>query len=139
MTTALSHLRYLVSDFTPVLHFYRDVLRLKLAVDVPGVYAEFETPGGRLAFYRADLMAEVIGAPVATHIGDDCVMCLRVENVDAAAARVKLAIGEPRGAVDDGELIRVDRRSARQKDQRRQCRKIGRVLGKMRRAVAVTR
>jgi len=91
MTTALSHLRYLVSDFTPVLHFYRDVLRLKLAVDVPGVYAEFETPGGRLAFYRADLMAEVIGAPVATHIGDDCVMCLRVENVDAAAARVKLA------------------------------------------------
>jgi lactoylglutathione lyase len=94
MTTALSHLRYLVSDFAPVLHFYRDVLRLKLAVDVPGVYAEFETPGGRLAFYRADLMAEVLGAPVATHIGDDCVMCLRVENVDAAAARVKLA-GNP--------------------------------------------
>src|SRR5947207_1836789 len=91
MTTALSHLRYLVSEFTPVLHFYRDVLRLKLAVDVPGVYAEFETPGGRLAFYRADLMAEVLGAPVATHIGDDCVLCLRVENVDAAAARVKLA------------------------------------------------
>ena len=48
MTTALSHLRYLVSDFTPVLHFYRDVLRLKLAVDVPGVYAEFETPGGHV-------------------------------------------------------------------------------------------
>jgi lactoylglutathione lyase len=91
MTTALSHLRYLVSDFNPVLHFYRDVLRLKLAVDVPGVYAEFETPGGHLAFYRADLMAEVLGAPVATHAGDDCVMCLRVENVDAAAARVKLA------------------------------------------------
>jgi lactoylglutathione lyase len=91
MTTALSHLRYLVSDFAPVLHFYGDVLRLKLAVDVPGVYAEFETPAGRLAFYRSDLMAEVIGAPVATRIGDDCVMCLRVENVDAAAGRVKLA------------------------------------------------
>ncbi|HEY3181139.1 MAG TPA: VOC family protein [Casimicrobiaceae bacterium] len=91
MSTALSHVRYLVSDFPPVLHFYRDVLGLKLAVDVPGVYAEFETPGGRLAFYRSDLMAEVLGAPVATHIGDDCVICLRVENVDAAAARVKLA------------------------------------------------
>jgi lactoylglutathione lyase len=91
MTTALSHVRYLIRDFAPVLHFYRDVLGLKLAVDVPGVYAEFETPGGRLAFYRADLMAEAIGVPVATHKGDDCVLCLRVENVDAAAARVKLA------------------------------------------------
>jgi len=91
MSTALSHVRYLVRDFPPLLHFYRDVLGLKLAVDVPGVYAEFETPGGRLAFYRADLMAEALGTPVATHKGDDCVLCLRVENVDAAAARVKIA------------------------------------------------
>ena len=36
MTTAVSHVRYLVRDFPPVLHFYRDVLGLKLAVDVPG-------------------------------------------------------------------------------------------------------
>src|SRR5205823_7207754 len=91
MTTAVSHVRYLVRDFPPVLHFYRDVLGLKVAVDVPGVYAEFETPGGRLAFYRADLMAYVIGAPVATHRGDDGVLCLRVEHVDAAAARVRRA------------------------------------------------
>src|SRR5438046_8689749 len=90
MSTALSHIRYLISDFTAVLHFYRDVLGLKLAVDVPDVYAEFETPGARLSFYRADLMADVVGAPIATHIGNDCAMCLRVENVDAAAGRVKL-------------------------------------------------
>ena len=88
---ALSHVRYLVSDFEPLIHFYRDVLGLKVAVDVPGVYAELETAGGRLAFYRADLMAGVIGAPVATRAGDDVVLCLRVDNVDAAAARVKLA------------------------------------------------
>ena len=62
MSTALSHIRYLISDFTAVLHFYRDVLGLKLAVDVPDVYAEFETPGARLSFYRADLMADVVGA-----------------------------------------------------------------------------
>jgi catechol 2,3-dioxygenase-like lactoylglutathione lyase family enzyme len=91
MMTALSHVRFLVADFGPVLHFYRDVLGLKLAVEVPGIYAEFETPGARLAFYKSDLMQGVLGVPVATRIGDDTVMCLRVENVDAAAARVKLA------------------------------------------------
>lgn len=91
MSTAVSHIRFLVFEFEPVLHFYRDVLGLKLAAEVPGVYAEFETPGARLAFYRADLMATVLNQPVATHYSDDMVVCLRVENVDAAAARVKLA------------------------------------------------
>jgi predicted enzyme related to lactoylglutathione lyase len=88
---ALSHVRYLVSDFEPLLRFYRDVLRLKVGVEVPGVYVELETAGGRLAFYRADLMAGVIGEPVATRAGDDVVICLRVDNVDAAAGRVRLA------------------------------------------------
>ena len=91
MITALSHVRFLISDFEPVLHFYRDVLRLKLAVDVPGVYAEFETPGAQLAFYNAGLMREVLRTEIATRSGDDVVVCLRVENVDAAATRVKLA------------------------------------------------
>ena len=88
---ALSHLRYLVTDFEPLLRFYRDVLGLKVAVDVPGVYVELDMAGGRLAFYRADLMAGVVGAAVATRAGDDVVICLRVDNVDAAATRVKLA------------------------------------------------
>jgi catechol 2,3-dioxygenase-like lactoylglutathione lyase family enzyme len=91
MTTALSHVRFLVLEFAAVVHFYRDVLGLRLAVDVPDVDAEFETPGGRLAFYRADLMAAVLNRPVATSVGDDVVVCLRVENVDAAAMRLKLA------------------------------------------------
>ena len=88
---ALSHVRYLVTEFEPLVRFYRDVLGLKVAVDVPGVYAELDTAGGRLAFYRADLMAAVVGAAVATGSGDDIVICLRVDNVDAAANRVKLA------------------------------------------------
>jgi lactoylglutathione lyase len=88
---ALSHVRYLVNDFAPLLHFYRDVLGLKLVVDVPGVYAEFETAGGRLAFYKAELMAGVLGEPAGTRIGDDVVVCLRVDNVDAAATRVRLS------------------------------------------------
>ena len=89
--TALSHIRYLVTEFEPVLHFYRDVLGLKLAVDVPGVYAEFETAGGHLAFYQAALMGDVLGAPAGTRTGDDVILCLRVDNVDAAANRVRLA------------------------------------------------
>ena len=40
---ALSHVRYLVSEFEPLLRFYRDVLGLKVAVDVPGVYVELDT------------------------------------------------------------------------------------------------
>ena len=88
---ALSHVRYLVSEFEPLLRFYRDVLGLKVAVDVPGVYVELDSAGGRLAFYRADLMAGVVGGTVATRAGDDIVICLRVDNVDAAANRVKLA------------------------------------------------
>jgi lactoylglutathione lyase len=90
-SVALSHVRYLVTELEPLLRFYRDVLGLKVAVDVPGIYVEFDTAGGRLAFYRADLMAGVVGAAVATRAGDDVVICLRVDNVDAAANRVKLA------------------------------------------------
>ncbi|HET9047265.1 MAG TPA: VOC family protein [Casimicrobiaceae bacterium] len=90
-SVALSHVRYLVTEFEPLLRFYRDVLGLKVAVDVPGVDAELDTAGGRLAFYRADLMAGVVGGAVATRVSDDVVVCLRVENVDAAANRVKLA------------------------------------------------
>ena len=88
---ALSHVRYLVSEFEPLLRFYRDVLGLKVVVDVPGVYVELDSAGGRLAFYRADLMAGVVGGTVATRAGDDIVICMRVDNVDAAANRVKLA------------------------------------------------
>ena len=73
---ALSHVRCLVADFEPLLRFYRDVLGLKVAVDVPGVYAELETGGARLAFYRADLMAGVVGGAVATRLEVKQLRCL---------------------------------------------------------------
>jgi lactoylglutathione lyase len=91
VSAILSHVRILVSDLSPAVHFYRDVIGLKLVVDVVDTYAEFETAGGRLAFYRQDLMSAVVGTPLATRVGDDVVLCLRVDNVDAAAARVRLA------------------------------------------------
>ena len=86
---SLSHLRILVADVAPPAAFYRDVIGLSQVVDVPGVYAEFDTGGSRLAFYRADLMGDVLGAPIATATGDSLVLCLRVADVDGEAARLR--------------------------------------------------
>jgi predicted enzyme related to lactoylglutathione lyase len=84
----LSHLRFLVADVAPPAAFYRDVVGLAQVVDVPGVYAEFDTGGSRLAFYRADLMAQVLGSPAGAAAGGGPVLCLRVADVDAEAARL---------------------------------------------------
>ncbi len=86
----LTHLRWLVDEMKPCVAFYRDVLRLKQVVDVPGVCAEFETGGARLALYRRDLMAGVTGGD-ATSVGDAAVACFRVPSVDAAADRARAA------------------------------------------------
>jgi predicted enzyme related to lactoylglutathione lyase len=86
----LTHLRWLVADLKPCVAFYRDVLRLRQVVDVPGIYAEFDTGGACLALYRADLMAGVTGGSAASS-GDAAVACFRVPNVDVAARRAEEA------------------------------------------------
>jgi lactoylglutathione lyase len=101
--TGLSHLRWLVADLEPCLAFYRDRLGLKQVVDVPGIYAEFETGGARVALYRADLMAQVLGEPPARETSGDAVLCLRVDDVDAAAARLVSAGAPPVSAPRDQE------------------------------------
>lgn len=85
---ALSHLRFLVDDLAPDLAFYRDTMGFRQLVDVPDVYAEFDTGGARLAFFRAGMMSDVVGTPIGTRQGDDVVVCLRVDNVDDAVARL---------------------------------------------------
>jgi 2-hydroxychromene-2-carboxylate isomerase/catechol 2,3-dioxygenase-like lactoylglutathione lyase family enzyme len=85
---ALSHLRLIVDDLPSAVAFYRDVLGLRLVVDVPMTYAEFDTPGARLALVGVATMGAVVGRPVA-RAGDAVVVCLRVDDVDAAAARAK--------------------------------------------------
>ncbi len=85
---ALSHVRFLTADVAADAVFYRDTIGLRQVVDVPGVYAEFETGASRLAFYRADLMEGVLGARAGAR-GDDVIVCLRVDNVDAQAARLQ--------------------------------------------------
>ena len=85
---ALSHVRFLATDVAGDAAFYRDTVELKQVVDVPGVYAEFDTGASRLAFYRAELMGEVLGADAGPR-GDDVVVCLRVDDVDVEAARLE--------------------------------------------------
>ena len=84
----LTHVRLLVDDLAPDVAFYRDIMGLRLVVDVPGVYAEFDAGAARLAFYRADLMAQVAGEDAGSRRGNACVLCLRVGSVDAEAARL---------------------------------------------------
>lgn len=84
---SMSHVRFLVNDIASDVAFYRDVVGLQQVVDVAGTYAEFETGGSRLAFYRADLMRSVTNAPVGEP-GGDVVIALRVDDVDAAAERL---------------------------------------------------
>ena len=84
----LTHVRFLVPDLAADVAFYRDTIGLKQVVDVPGIYAEFDAGASRLAFYRADLMADVLGTRTRGQ-GDDVVLCLRVDDVDAQAARLR--------------------------------------------------
>src|SRR5439155_6580744 len=54
---------------------------------------------------------------------------------EAAATRVKFPVGETARAIDDRNLVGIDRRGARQETERRQRREIGRIARQMRRIV----
>ena len=85
---AVSHLRLIVADLEGAIAFYRDLLDAEPVVRVPGIYAEFDTPGARLALVSDATMGAVVGRPAA-RAGDAVVVCLRVDDVDAAAKRLK--------------------------------------------------
>ena len=85
---AVSHLRLVVADLEPAIAFYRDVLEAEPAVNVPKTYAEFDTAGARLALVSDATMGAVVGR-AAPRAGDAVVVCLRVDDVDAAAKRIK--------------------------------------------------
>jgi len=85
---AVSHVRLIVTDLEGATAFYRRVLDAEPVVSVPGIYAEFDTPGARLALVSDATMGAVVGRP-APRAGDAVVVCLRVDDVDAAAKRLK--------------------------------------------------
>ncbi len=84
---AVSHVRLIV-DLPKAIAFWRDVLDAKPVADVPGVYAEWDTPGARLALVGEATMGAVVGRS-APRAGDAVVVCLQVDDVDAAAKRLK--------------------------------------------------
>jgi lactoylglutathione lyase len=80
-----THVRLLVDDFDACLRFYRDTLRLPVALEAgDGVYAEFDAGDATLAIYRRDLMSHVIGVvgKRGTSEPDDVVITFAVDNVD---------------------------------------------------------
>ena len=83
----VSHVRLIVADLVAATAFYRDVLGADPVLTVPGTYVEFDTPGARLALVSDATMGAVVGRP-APRAGDSVVVCLRVDDVDAAAARL---------------------------------------------------
>ena len=85
---AVSHVRLIVADLEGAIAFYRRVLDAEPVVSVPGTYAEFDTPGARLALVSDATMGAVVGRP-APRAGDAVVVCLQVDDVDTAAKRLK--------------------------------------------------
>jgi predicted enzyme related to lactoylglutathione lyase len=85
---AVSHLRLVVADLDAAIAFYRGVLEAEPVVAVPMTYAEFDTAGARLALVAEATMGAVVGRS-PPRAGDAVVVCLRVDDVDAAAKRLE--------------------------------------------------
>ncbi|MBS0321390.1 MAG: VOC family protein [Proteobacteria bacterium] len=87
--TGLTHVRFVVDDFSAMIGFYRDTLGFKVAVDVPGVYVELDTGAARIGLVARAVMTAALGtshAVVAAGAGPgDAVLQIQVANVDAAA------------------------------------------------------
>jgi catechol 2,3-dioxygenase-like lactoylglutathione lyase family enzyme len=87
MTFRYTHTRLLVQDFAACFRFYCDVLGFAPRYgDQRGPYAEFKLDGITLALYQRELMADALEAPMpASAAGaDEVVLCMQVDDVDAA-------------------------------------------------------
>ncbi|MDQ4028484.1 MAG: VOC family protein, partial [Actinomycetota bacterium] len=111
-TMRLTHVRLLVDDFDACLGFYRDTLRLPLALEAgDGVYAEFDAGDATLALYRRDLMSHVVGAVdnVTPSDSDDVVITFAVDGADETVQELRdRGVEFVTGAHDqDAWMIRV--------------------------------
>ncbi len=85
----LDNFRLLVNDFAASLHFWRNIVGLKLIfTDNAGIYAYFEAGSARLELLRTDYFAESVGAapPVPVQESLRGVVVFKVDDVDAAYA-----------------------------------------------------
>jgi lactoylglutathione lyase len=108
----LTHVRLLVDDFDACLRFYRDTLRLRLALEAgDGVYAEFDAGAATLAIHRRDLMSHIVGAVGSrgASASDDVVITFAVDSVDDTVEELRgRGVELVTGAHDqDAWMIRV--------------------------------
>jgi lactoylglutathione lyase len=87
--TGLTHVRFVVDDFAPMLAFYRDALGFKVVVDVPQVYVELDTGAARIGLCSRGLMEGVVGAPMPAKAQGDVVIQFGFVDVDAAPHLLK--------------------------------------------------
>jgi lactoylglutathione lyase len=83
--TGLTHVRFVVDDFGPMLAFYRDALGFKVVVDVPATYVELDTGAARIGLCARSLLEGVVGTAMQSRAGADLVLQFGVADVDAAA------------------------------------------------------
>lgn len=81
----LTHVRLLVDDIERCMEFYANTLGLgKAAVEVQGVYYEFEAGPARLGLYKRELMQSTGGVAQTPRAGDQALLTFQVADVDAA-------------------------------------------------------
>jgi lactoylglutathione lyase len=86
----LTDVRLLVRDFHRSLEFYRDVLGLRVHLEVPNdVYAELEAGGARVSLYRHDLMSNVVPTLQVPSAGDRSLLNLRVDEIDVTYEQLR--------------------------------------------------
>lgn len=83
-----THTRLLVDDLQACLRFYRDVLDFPVALQAEDVYVEFDTGSVRLALYGRRMMSEVTGESGTAAGADRLALCITVDDVDAAYAKL---------------------------------------------------
>ena len=86
MDIKTSYTRLLVADLKACFEFYRDVLEFTVVIEaLEDGYAEFSTPNMKLALFRRQEMADMIGSdrpPVAVECQDKVALVFTVANVD---------------------------------------------------------
>lgn len=85
-------MRLLVRYFDYCVAFYRDKLGFEVTREIPGTYAELSSGEVTLAIYRRALMAQVIDRfdrRRTAKTQDQMVLCLRVDDVDAACRELE--------------------------------------------------
>src|ERR1700733_5338745 len=81
--------RLLVEDFSAALHFWRDIMKLRVSFHDETIgYAYFDTGKIALELQTHDAFTSALGAPAQVAHGRQVVLDVRVDDVDATDAEL---------------------------------------------------